>query len=46
MNLKCHDTKPQETLQTSYKDYTLSISGLDCPSCATRIEDSLNALLS
>lgn len=44
MNLKCHDTKPQETLQTSYKDYTLSISGLDCPSCASRIEDSLNAL--
>lgn len=28
----------------TYKDYTLSISGLDCPSCASRIEDSLNAL--
>lgn len=44
MKLKHHDIQSQETLQTPYKDYTLSISGLDCPSCASRIEDSLNAL--
>lgn len=44
MKPKCHDIQSQETLQTPYKDYTLSISGLDCPSCASRIEDSLNAL--
>lgn len=44
MKPKHHDTQSQETLQTPYKDYTLSISGLDCPSCASRIEDSLNAL--
>ena len=44
MKPKHHDMQSQETLQTPYKDYTLSISGLDCPSCASRIEDSLNAL--
>lgn len=44
MKPKHHDIQSQETLQTPYKDYTLSISGLDCPSCASRIEDSLNAL--
>ena len=44
MKPKCHDIQSQETLQTPYKDYTLSIFGLDCPSCASRIEDSLNAL--
>ena len=44
MKPKHHDIQSQETLQTPYKDYTLSISGLDCPSCAARIEDSLNAL--
>lgn len=44
MKPKHHDIQSQETLQTPYKDYTLSIFGLDCPSCAARIEDSLNAL--
>ncbi|WP_233706189.1 heavy-metal-associated domain-containing protein [Helicobacter bilis] len=44
MKPKHHDIQSQETLQTPYKDYTLSIFGLDCPSCASRIEDSLNAL--
>lgn len=29
---------------STHKDYMFSISGLDCPSCAAHIEDSLNAL--
>ena len=37
-------TQDSTLANPTYKDYTLSISGLDCPSCASRIEDSLNAL--
>ena len=37
-------TQDSTLANSTYKDYTLSISGLDCPSCASRIEDSLNAL--
>ncbi|WP_104742505.1 heavy metal translocating P-type ATPase [Helicobacter cinaedi] len=37
-------TQDSTLANPTYKDYTLSISGLDCPSCAARIEDSLNAL--
>ena len=37
-------TQDSTLANPTYKDYTLSIFGLDCPSCASRIEDSLNAL--
>ena len=37
-------TQDSTLANPTYKDYTLSISGLDCPSCASRIEDSLNDL--
>lgn len=37
-------TQDSTLANPTYKDYTLSVSGLDCPSCASRIEDSLNAL--
>lgn len=36
-------TQDSTLANPTYKDYTLSIFGLDCPSCAARIEDSLNA---
>ena len=41
-----NETLTQDSIlaNPTYKDYTLSIFGLDCPSCASRIEDSLNAL--